>query len=164
MPIILLNLADRACRLALLTVSRDHYRRKHQIYPELGLGTHVDDSRSGVGRLIGLSTALAPDTVGRISTPPGCSFCATSSSLVRHPPRPPVLAIPPPSRIWPSTSRPVLLMIPVRSLGVAGREGSIMDRPPESTLASEGSRLEPEIAVFDVLPVCADVVWPVAGW
>lgn len=60
--------------------------------------THVELARNGVGFRIGLAFVL-PEPEGRMSALSGCSLDATSSSLERQPPRPPVLAMPPPSRI-----------------------------------------------------------------
>lgn len=68
-----------------------------------------------------------------VVAPPGNSLC-------RHPPRPFILAIPPPLRICRSISYPVCDTIPVRSEGVAGRE-----IPP-------------------IAPGGESVCWAISGW
>ena len=73
--------------------------------------THVRDAAGGLVFWI--------DDTARISI---LSVAPTiSRSLFLHPPRPPKFAIPPPSRICASISKPVRLTTPARSLGVVGR-------------------------------------------
>jgi hypothetical protein len=121
---------------------------------------HPEADLSGVGFLIGLFPLPPLLAVRPISKLSGCNLSVSPpNSLDFHPPLPPKLAIPPPSAICASTSSPVLLITPVRSLGVAERAlRSGNDRPPVKTFARLGSIVELEIAVAEVAPVCADVV------
>ncbi len=78
-----------------------------------GLRVNYGDDK-GVGCRNGLGFVRI-STLSRAPSP--------SISLALHPPLPPRFAIPPPSKICASTSMPVRLTTPVRSLGVAGRLG-----------------------------------------
>lgn len=78
------------------------------------------------------------------------------NSLARQPPRPPICAMPPPSKICASTSMPVRLMTPVPSLGVAGRLGSCPVAMDEGRTVLGGD--EEDTAVEDDVPVAADIV------